>query len=188
MQMSAVNESYRSINTCCHRVVCSNPIGFENYWTYTYCRWFILFDNNVKVHWHYRSPKCARPGRISGTLCLNAPFARVCENSYLHDMAHVIIKCRVTFGKKCSMIVLNHILVVCDLYFRHSKSFRLSGRIMGTLPYMWICLSIIAIATYVRCADYHSNLSQAARCVIEFYLTMQRIRYHHLPHCIILIA
>ena len=57
-------------------------------------------DNNVKVHWHYRSPKCARPGRISGTLCLNAPFARVCENSYFYEMAHVIIKCRVTFGKK----------------------------------------------------------------------------------------
>ena len=57
-------------------------------------------DNNVKVHWHYTSPKCARPGRISGTLCLNAPFARVCENSYFYEMAHVIIKCRVTFGKE----------------------------------------------------------------------------------------
>ena len=57
-------------------------------------------DNNVKVHWHYRSPKCARPGRISGTLCLNAPFARVCENSYFYEMVHVIIKCRVTFRRK----------------------------------------------------------------------------------------
>ena len=57
-------------------------------------------DNNVEVHWHYTSPKCARPGRISGTLCLNAPFARVCENSYFYEMAHVIIKCRVTFGKE----------------------------------------------------------------------------------------
>ena len=57
-------------------------------------------DNNVKVHWHYRSPKCARPGRISGTLCLNAPITRVCENSYLYEMTHAIIKCRVTFGKK----------------------------------------------------------------------------------------
>ena len=57
-------------------------------------------DNNGKVHWHNRSPKCARPWRISGTLCLNAPFARVCENSYFYEMAHVIIKCRVTFGKK----------------------------------------------------------------------------------------
>ena len=57
-------------------------------------------DNNVKVHWHYRSPKCACPGRISSALCLNVPFARVCENSYLYDMAHVIIKCIVTFGKK----------------------------------------------------------------------------------------
>ena len=57
-------------------------------------------DNNVKVHWHYMSPKCARPGCISCTLCLNAPFARVCENFYLYDMAHVIIKCRVTLGKK----------------------------------------------------------------------------------------
>ena len=37
--------------------------------------------------------------------------------------------------KKCSTIVLNHIIFVCDLYFRHRKSFRLSGRIMGTLPY-----------------------------------------------------
>ena len=26
-----VAESYRSRNTCCHRVVCSNPKGFENY-------------------------------------------------------------------------------------------------------------------------------------------------------------
>ena len=26
------------------------------------------------------------------------------------------------------MIVLNHILFVCDLYIRHRKSFRLSGR------------------------------------------------------------
>ena len=34
------------------------------------------------------------------------------------------------------MIVVNHILFVCDLYFRHRKSFRLSGRIMGTLPYV----------------------------------------------------
>ena len=57
-------------------------------------------DNNVKVHWHYRSPKCARPWRISGTLCLNPPFARVCENSHFYEMAHVIIKCRVTFGRK----------------------------------------------------------------------------------------
>ena len=127
------SEFYRSRNTCCHRVVCSNPIGFENYWKYTYGRWFILFTylhtqwqissgwciappkmsdnacslhcydttyNNVKVHWHYTLPKCARPGRISGTLCLNAPFARVCENSYFYEMAHVIIKCRVTFGKE----------------------------------------------------------------------------------------
>ena len=93
-------------------------------------------DNNVKVHRHYRSPKCARPGRISSTLCLNAPFARVCENAYFYEMAHVIIKYRVKFGKKCSTIVLNHILFVCDLYFRHRKSFRLSGRILGTLPYM----------------------------------------------------
>ena len=51
-------------------------------------------------------------------------------------MADVIIKCRVTFGKKCSTIALNHILFVRDLYFRHRKSFRLSGRIMGTLPYL----------------------------------------------------
>ena len=38
--------------------------------------------------------------------------------------------------EKCSTIVLNHIIFVCDLYFRHRKSFRLSGRIMGTLPYI----------------------------------------------------
>ena len=57
-------------------------------------------------------------------------------------MAHVIIKCRVTCGKKCSIIVLNHILFVCNLYFQHRKSFRLSGRIMGTLPYSsdWVPL------------------------------------------------
>ena len=77
-----------------------------------------------------------RPGgRISGTLCLNAPFAGVCESSYFYEMTHVIIKCRVKFDKKCSTIVLNDILFVCDLYFRHRKSFRISGRIMGTLPY-----------------------------------------------------
>ena len=99
-------------------------------------------DNNVKVHWHYRSPKCARPGRISGTLCLNAPFARVCENSYLYDMADVIIKCRVTFGKKCSTIALNHILFVRDLYFRHRKSFSLKRAHYGHSPLPTLALSL----------------------------------------------
>ena len=60
--------------------------------------------------------------------------------------------------EKCSTIVVNHILFVCDLYylyvtcticmrpvlfvcdlyFRHRKSFRLSGRILGTLPYRYL--------------------------------------------------
>ena len=128
-----VSESYRSRNTCCHRVVCVFkpyrvrkllnvyilqvvyfvylfPYSMANIKRLMYCtpkmsdnacplHCYDTADNNVRVHWHYRSPECDRPGRISGTLCLNAPFARVCENSYIYDMAHAIIKCRVTFGK-----------------------------------------------------------------------------------------
>ena len=130
-----VSESYRSRNTCCHWVVCSNPIGFENYWKFTYCRWFILFTY-LHTQWQISSDSCIAPPKCltthvhytvtiqliitwksiditdrlnapaqgafragRGTLCLNAPFESVCENSYFYEMAH-LIKCRVRFGKK----------------------------------------------------------------------------------------
>ena len=61
-----VSESYRSRNTCCHRVVCSNPIGFENYWKYTYCRWFILFTY-LHTQWQISSDWCIAPPKCLTT-------------------------------------------------------------------------------------------------------------------------
>ena len=97
-------------------------------------------DNNVKVHWHYRSPKCARPGRISGTLCLNAPFARVCENSYFYEMARVIIKCRVTFGRKMFNDCIKPHSICMRLALSTQEEFSLKRAHYGHSPlcmYVW---------------------------------------------------
>ena len=51
-------------------------------------------------------------------------------------MAHVIIKCRVTFGKQMFNDGIKPYSICMRLVLRHRKSFRLSGRIMGTLPYL----------------------------------------------------
>ena len=88
-------------------------------------------DNNVKVHWHYRSPKCARPGRISSTLCLNAPFVGVCENSYFYEMAHVIIKCRVKFGKKMFNDCIKPHYISMRLVLSTQEEFSLNPRPAG---------------------------------------------------------
>ena len=93
-------------------------------------------DNNVKVHWHYRSPKCARPGRISGTLCLNAPFARVCENSYFYEMAHVVIKCRVTFGRKMFNDCIKPHSICMRLVLSTQEEFSLKRAHYG---HLWVC-------------------------------------------------
>ena len=98
-------------------------------------------DNNVKVHWHYRSPKCARPGRISGTLCLNAPFARVCENSYFYEMAHVIIKCRVTFDRKMFIDCFKPHSICMRLVLSTQEEFSLKRAHYGHSPLcMWVCM------------------------------------------------
>ena len=106
-------------------------------------------DNNVKVHWHYRSPKCARPGRISGTLCLNAPFARVCENSYFYDMAHVIIKCGVTFGKKMFSDCIKPHSICMRLVLSTQEEFSLKWAHYGHSPLVVSRVRTINL-TYVR--------------------------------------
>ena len=103
-------------------------------------------DNNVKVHWHYRSPKCARPGRISGTLCLNAPFARVCENSYFYEMAHVIIKCRETFGKEMFNDCIKPHSICMRLVLSTQEEFSLKRAHYGHSPLQ-------------RCSERHQHFS-----------------------------